>query len=169
MQRKRHTAHRTEFPVILPNRCTSGLNGSPVDDEDIAGRPSPKRFIVYHTLSTKLWDVGCQVWPASLLLADWVVHTQKHEGNSCPLKTVLELGAGVGLPSLVAASCGADVLLTDINLPALELAERSLQANDAWIKPRGGNVKVLTLCDIPAYFLYCQSLVSALLYMHSRL
>jgi 2-polyprenyl-3-methyl-5-hydroxy-6-metoxy-1,4-benzoquinol methylase len=116
---------------------------APDSDEDIEGRESCKRIIVYHTLATKLLDVGCQVWAASLLIADWLIHTQNH-GEKPKLLKVLELGAGVGLPSLAAAACGADVLLSDCNLPALKLAQKSFEANSVWIRPRGGNVKVLT-------------------------
>jgi 2-polyprenyl-3-methyl-5-hydroxy-6-metoxy-1,4-benzoquinol methylase len=147
VQRQSSVVHRTEFAVILPEllhlsapKCQAAPD---TDEEDIEGRESPKRIIIYHTLATRLLDVGCQVWAASLLIADWLIHAQKHGGKDM-LRTVLELGAGVGLPSLAAAACGADVLLTDRNVPALELAQKSFEANSVWIRPRGGNIKVLT-------------------------
>lgn len=150
VQGESHVVHRTEFAVTLPqegvklqDQCHTAPNDD--EDEDIEGRRSPKRVIIYHTLATKLSDVGCQVWSASLLLTDWLIHTRRYGGKRDKLKTVLELGAGVGLPSLVAAACGADVLLTDCNRPALDLAKRSSEANAAWLMPRGGGtVKVLT-------------------------
>ena len=56
--------------------------------------------------------LGHDVWPASVSLASWVLaHRKKFEG-----KKVLELGAGAtGLPGLMAAKCGAEVTLTDID------------------------------------------------------
>ena len=142
--------HRTEFPVTLPQIHLDHFSTTATyDPEDIEDRRHPKRIVVYHTLATKLQDVGCQVWSASLVLADWWLHAWKHGGHSDRTTMVLELGAGVGLPSLVAGACGADVLLTDSSLPALDLAQRSWDANAVWIKPRGGTVKVLAriLCS----------------------
>src|SRR5437763_13543367 len=42
---------------------------------------------------------------------------------------VLELGCGLGVPSLVAARAGADVLATDASTEALELLERNARVN----------------------------------------
>lgn len=42
---------------------------------------------------------------------------------------VVELGCGLGVPSLAAARAGADVLATDIDIEALSLVERNAQAN----------------------------------------
>ena len=44
-------------------------------------------------------------------------------------KRVVELGCGLGLPSLVAARAGADVLATDYDDEALELLEQNARAN----------------------------------------
>jgi predicted nicotinamide N-methyase len=44
-------------------------------------------------------------------------------------RRVVELGCGLGLPSLVAARAGADVLATDADGDALELLERNALAN----------------------------------------
>jgi predicted nicotinamide N-methyase len=60
-----------------------------------------------------------EVWPCGVALADHVA-TLDLRG-----RTVLELGCGLGLPSLVAAGSGADVLATDWAVAALE----SLAAN----------------------------------------
>jgi predicted nicotinamide N-methyase len=42
---------------------------------------------------------------------------------------VVELGCGLGVPSLAAARAGAQVLATDIDVEALRLVERNAQAN----------------------------------------
>src|SRR3954451_20735942 len=44
-------------------------------------------------------------------------------------RRVVELGCGLGLPSLVAARAGADVLATDGDEEALALLERNAHAN----------------------------------------
>lgn len=55
---------------------------------------------------------------------------------------VLELGAGVGLPALVAAACGATALLTDCLPSALNLACRNVSANAHLMHATKGTVKV---------------------------
>ena len=52
---------------------------------------------------------GLYLWPSALLLAKvvWANRVQMRGAS------VLELGAGVGLPGMVAAAAGADVVLSD--------------------------------------------------------
>ncbi len=52
-----------------------------------------------HALSTKLSDVGQQVWRGALVLSDFILHHRKALKDS----TLLELGGGVGLVSIVAS------------------------------------------------------------------
>jgi hypothetical protein len=58
---------------------------------------------------------------------------------------VLELGAGVGLASLTAASMGAHVWLTDCELTVLALAHRSVVANAHLIQEHKGQVTTRVL------------------------
>ncbi|KAK2528566.1 hypothetical protein Q9233_007537 [Columba guinea] len=52
---------------------------------------------------------GMYVWPCAVVLAQYLwVHR-----SSLPGKRVLEIGAGVSLPGVVAAKCGAEVTLSD--------------------------------------------------------
>ncbi|XP_054702679.1 histone-arginine methyltransferase METTL23 isoform X1 [Grus americana] len=52
---------------------------------------------------------GMYVWPCAVVLAQYLwVHRR-----SLPGKRVLEVGAGVSLPGVVAAKCGAEVILSD--------------------------------------------------------
>nr|XP_026653858.1 methyltransferase-like protein 23 isoform X2 [Zonotrichia albicollis] len=52
---------------------------------------------------------GTYVWPCAVVLAQYLwAHRQ-----SLPGKRVLEIGAGVSLPGVVAARCGAQVILSD--------------------------------------------------------
>lgn len=61
---------------------------------------------------------GLMLWESGVALATWVVD---HAGELAG-QTVLELGAGVGLPGIVAASHGAIVTQTDHDPQALQLA-----------------------------------------------
>ncbi|MGD8560965.1 MAG: methyltransferase domain-containing protein [Desulfarculaceae bacterium] len=68
-----------------------------------------------------LWT---KVWPASLVLAQLAASLKFAGGDS-----VLELGAGMGLPGLVAAAKGAKVVLTDFDSDALEFAQAAVEIN----------------------------------------
>ena len=51
-----------------------------------------------HAMSTTLEAVGLQVWRGALLMADYLLHSQRLHCS-----VVLELGAGTGLVSSIAA------------------------------------------------------------------
>ena len=79
-----------------------------VDDEDEA--PRKRRLVVEHGLATPLEAVGEQVWRGSLVLCDWLLE----ERHAVRGSTVLEVGAGVGVPGILSAKLGAQaVTLTD--------------------------------------------------------
>ncbi|RKP10001.1 putative methyltransferase-domain-containing protein [Thamnocephalis sphaerospora] len=61
----------------------------------------------------------CYVWPSALVLAKYVWAKRAYFGSTA---AVIELGAGTGLPGLLAAKLGAQVYLTDkaLALPALQ-------------------------------------------------
>lgn len=67
---------------------------------------------------------GIVLWPAAIALA--------HEVSSRPVagKRVLELGAGTGLPGIVAASLGARVRQTDKQEDALYLSKMNAERNE---------------------------------------
>jgi len=64
-----------------------------------------------------------ELWPSGLLLARVVGETDLQGAR------VLELGAGLGLPSLAAALRGADVLATDWAADAVELLRGNAERN----------------------------------------
>ncbi|KAM9371381.1 histone-arginine methyltransferase METTL23 [Phaethornis superciliosus] len=70
---------------------------------------------------------GMYVWPCAVVLAQYL-WTQR---RSLPGKRVLEVGAGVSLPGVLAAKCGAEAILSDSEeLPrCLQNCRRSCQAN----------------------------------------
>ena len=64
-----------------------------------------------------------ELWPSGVALARHVA------GLELAGRKVLELGCGLGLPSLVAALRGADVLATDWAEDAIELLRRNAERN----------------------------------------
>lgn len=67
-----------------------------------------------------------ELWPATLALCTWLErHRENISGARC-----LDLGCGLGLSALVAASLGAQVLGMDYEFDALEFAARNAQHND---------------------------------------
>ncbi|KAK1799197.1 hypothetical protein P4O66_007452 [Electrophorus voltai] len=71
---------------------------------------------------------GMYVWPCAVVLAQYVWTTRENLQK----KTVLELGAGVSLPGIVAAKCGSQVILSDsAELPlCLRNCKRSCEVNN---------------------------------------
>jgi len=70
---------------------------------------------------------GVSLWPSSIALA----HEIATRSSQFPGKTVLELGAGVGLPGIVAARLGARVVQTDRDELAMHLCRRNGERNAA--------------------------------------
>ncbi|GJQ69225.1 hypothetical protein Trydic_g6374 [Trypoxylus dichotomus] len=60
-------------------------------------------------------DVGCVVWDAGIVLAKYLEELYKRDPQFLQGINVLELGAGLGPVGLVAASLGANVMLTDLS------------------------------------------------------
>ncbi|XP_006145793.1 methyltransferase-like protein 23 isoform X1 [Tupaia chinensis] len=67
------------------------------------------------------------VWPCAVVLAQYLWFHRR----CLPGKAVLEIGAGVSLPGILAAKCGAKVILSDSpELPhCLEICRQSCQMN----------------------------------------
>lgn len=68
--------------------------------------------------------VWVELWPSSLALARWLWNN-----NSLKGRTVLELGAGLGLPGVAAGMRGAEVLQTDYMPEALDIAGENARLN----------------------------------------
>jgi predicted nicotinamide N-methyase len=69
-----------------------------------------------------------ELWPSGLALARYVSKLELAG------RKVLELGCGLGLPSLAAALRGADVLATDWAEDAIELLRRNAERNHARLR-----------------------------------
>jgi predicted nicotinamide N-methyase len=70
---------------------------------------------------------GLALWPSGIALA----HEIAARADETRGRHVLELGAGTGLPGLVAASLGARVVQTDRHPAALALCQLNAERNDA--------------------------------------
>ena len=79
-----------------------------------------------------------RVWESSVVLASLVLHTLS---AMTPKVRIIEIGAGSALPSIVAASAGADVTITDLE-QALPISRLSVRLNCKYAECR---VKVARL------------------------
>jgi len=82
-----------------------------------------------------------RLWPAVMVMAQFALRLTKGR------QPLLELAAGLGLPGLVAASGGRQVVLTDSDPDALEFARATVEKNDL---ARRVEVKSMDWDDPPA-------------------
>ena len=87
-------------------------------------------------VAAELPDHGAVEWAPlapywAVLWRSGVALARELERESLGGRRVVELGCGLGVPSLVAARAGAEVLATDDSDEALELLERNARANGA--------------------------------------
>ncbi|XP_073070828.1 methyltransferase-like protein 22 isoform X3 [Manis javanica] len=122
-------------PVILTQEEDALLGGG-------AQESIPHNVIqIEHTMATPLEDVGKQVWRGSLLLADYILFQRELFRG----RTVLELGAGTGLTSIVAATVARTVYCTDVGADLLAMCQRNIILNSHLTAAGGGIVKVKEL------------------------
>ncbi|XP_010642464.1 methyltransferase-like protein 22 isoform X3 [Fukomys damarensis] len=82
-----------------------------------------------------------KVWQGALLLADYILFRRDlFQG-----RTVLELGAGTGLASIVAATMARTVYCTDVGADLLAMCQRNVALNSHLAAAGGGVVKVREL------------------------
>lgn len=135
------------------------------DDGDlIVKRKLQQQFeIIYieHTLATHLCDVGLQVWAGCMYLCDFVIHQQQMFDKAI----VLELGAGVGLASIVASMFADRIFATDVGDEVLEMCRRNVYANKHLQHLHSGSVHVRELDwmqpDLRADVIYSDELTDA--------
>ncbi|KAK5610067.1 hypothetical protein CRENBAI_012808, partial [Crenichthys baileyi] len=113
-----------------------------VDDDDEEEHDCSKDIIrIEHTMATPLEDVGKQVWRGALLLADFILSNPDTFRGA----TVLDLGAGTGLTSIVMATTAKTVYCTDVGDDLLRLCSRNVVLNKHIMESAGGEVKVKQL------------------------
>jgi len=80
-------------------------------------------------LEVEKFPFWARVWEASIVLADYVATIE-------PPKKILELGAGLGVPSLIAAKLGHKVLATDYERLPLEFIELAAKENNITLETK---------------------------------
>ncbi|XP_061702551.1 methyltransferase-like protein 22 isoform X2 [Syngnathoides biaculeatus] len=126
-------------PVILKQSHYSSLQNEENTDE--ADECLTNTVQIEHTMATPLEDVGKQVWRGALLLSDFIL--------SQPLMfkgaTVVELGGGGGLTSIIMATLAKRVYCTDVGEDLLNMCQRNVTLNRQMIELAGGEVRVRQL------------------------
>lgn len=133
----------TRYVFVWPREHKDGADEEhseglmePVADEDgdleIAGRSArrvasgTRVIVVGHSLSSPLPLVGLQIWSGALLLCDYLFHVHQKIMN----KTVLEVGAGTGLCSIVASLFAERILCTDFSDHVLRQCQKNFERNE---------------------------------------
>ncbi|XP_022609441.1 methyltransferase-like protein 22 [Seriola dumerili] len=109
------------------------------DNEDDEGFKDMIR--IEHTMATPLEDVGKQVWRGAVLLADFILSEPVMFRGA----TVLELGAGTGITSIVMATIAKTVYCTDVGEDLLSMCKRNVALNRHMMESAGGEVRVRQL------------------------
>jgi predicted nicotinamide N-methyase len=152
---------------------TPNLESIRVKDQDIQLYvPAASEVHDAYILNKINFPFWAQVWPSARALAAFILDHPEIIKN----KKVLELGAGLGLPSIVAARWAASVVCSDHEQDAIEFAALSARYHQLknvstslldWTHlPENLDMDVLLLSDInyePGYFELQQELISSLL------
>ncbi|XP_068003267.1 methyltransferase-like protein 22 [Melanerpes formicivorus] len=96
---------------------------------------------IEHTMATPLEDVGKQVWRAAFLLADYIVF-KRDAFRRC---SVLELGGGTGITSIIMGTVAKRVYCTDVGEDLLAMCEQNVALNKHLMELGRGEVKVKEL------------------------
>lgn len=107
-------------PVILQQ---SDAGPGQYDDDDTRATDV---IWIEHTMATPLVDVGKQVWRGAFLLADFILSGSAMFTGA----TVLELGGGAGLTSIVLATKAKTVYCTDVGEDLLSMCRRNVMLNE---------------------------------------
>ncbi|XP_071376107.1 methyltransferase-like protein 22 [Centroberyx affinis] len=129
-------------PIILSQSTTVQEEEEEEEEVENEDKQRSKDIIrIEHTMATPLEDVGKQVWRGAFLLADYILSQQVMFRGA----TVLELGAGTGLASVVMAIVAKTVYCTDVGEDLLSMCQRNITLNRCLLEPAGGEVRVRQL------------------------
>lgn len=111
-----------EFPLNEYRLRLGGREWSILHAGSVISREDESRFL--GELKGRL-PYGVALWPAAIALA----HDLAFRADDLRGKAVLELGAGTGLPGIVAATLGARVVQTDRDEVAMAACRRNCERN----------------------------------------
>ncbi|XP_038844630.1 methyltransferase-like protein 22 [Salvelinus namaycush] len=115
------------YPIILSQARRE-------EEEEEEEEKCPRDVIrIEHTMATPLEDVGKQVWRGAFLLADLILS----QPTTFRGATVLELGAGTGLTSIVMATVAKTVYCTDVGEDLLSMCQKNVTLNRHLMEPAG--------------------------------
>lgn len=139
---KRPDSERVPVCPVIVSQCGSAVDLEVEENEDDEDHTSLKDILrIGHTMATPLMDVGKQVWRGAFLLTDFIL--------SQPITfrgaTVLELGAGTGLTSIMTATLAQKVYCTDVGEDLLSMCQKNVTINSHLLQPAGGEVRVKQL------------------------
>ncbi|NXH22338.1 MET22 protein, partial [Bucco capensis] len=123
------------YPVILMKGKEDAF------EEEEQKCPCSDVVKIEHTMATPLEDVGKQVWRAAFLLADYILF--KRDTFRCC--SVLELGCGTGITSIIMGTVAKRVYCTDVGEDLLAMCEQNVALNKHLMEPGRGEVKVKEL------------------------
>ena len=112
-----------DYPVYEYQLRLAGRSWSVLHTGEVMTFEDEQRFL---SEGAERAPYGVVLWPASVALA----HDLAARADMLRGARVLELGAGTGLPGIVAASLGATVVQTDRNTDAMAMCERNGIRND---------------------------------------
>jgi predicted nicotinamide N-methyase len=111
-----------DFPLHEYRLGLGGRTWSILHSESVLSRDDEAHFLM--ELKERL-PYGVVLWPAAIGLA----HEVAARADDFRGRRVLELGAGTGLPGIVAASLGAQVVQTDKQEMAMSVCRRNVERN----------------------------------------
>ncbi|XP_059623003.1 methyltransferase-like protein 22 [Phlebotomus argentipes] len=116
----------SKFTFLWPEESAKAHSKKDKDGDLVVVRRRKSCLELEHSQSTNLKLVGLQVWRGALLLADYILHQRDYFRK----KTVLEVGSGCGLTSIVASTYAKRVICTDISEGGiLSVISRNVQRN----------------------------------------
>ncbi|KAM4634688.1 methyltransferase-like protein 22 isoform 2-T2 [Polymixia lowei] len=125
-------------PIILSQSSAMLEEEEEEEEEDEDNQCFRDIIKIEHTMATPLEDVGKQVWRGAFLLADFILSQPAMFRGA----TVLELGAGTGLTSIVMGTVAKMVYCTDVGEDLLSMCQRNVTLNRHLLEPAGGEVRV---------------------------
>lgn len=120
--RPRNKPEREVISPIILHQSDSGLKQQDYDDGETS---SMDVITIEHTMATPLEDVGKQIWRGAFLMADFVLSDPAQFAEA----TVLELGAGTGVSSIVMAMAAKLVYSTDVGSDLLSMCRKNVTMN----------------------------------------